>query len=196
MKVMRVESNILTYLLLSDILAESTTYPVMTTSSLTPPLHAAQVPVSHTTNLYDDGYPSVALMIKTVDIPLPSSVVTLQNPMGFLQQPPSKCTLILHDALQYEEEEEDFQTVSLDDDHWTIEEIPDQHLCIHEHSVLHKLCPYPCPYMDYTSSSYYDTLNLSDISEFEDLMTTSSDEDISALEEDIGYLGLWTMVSK
>ena len=68
-----------------------------------------------------------------------------------------------------------------------MEEIPDRHLCIHEHSVPHELCPYPCPYMDYTSSSYYDTLDLSDISEFEDLMTTSSDEDIPALDKDIGY---------
>ena len=41
--------------------------------------------------------------------------------------------------------------------------------------------------MDYMSSSYYNTLDLSDISEFEDLMTTSSDEDIPALDEDIGY---------
>ena len=41
--------------------------------------------------------------------------------------------------------------------------------------------------MDYTSSPYCDTLDLSDISEFEDLMTTSSDKDIPALDEDIGY---------
>ena len=106
--------------------------------------------------------------------------------MDFPQQPSSKCTLIIHDDL-HDDEEEDFQTVSLDDDHWTTEEIPDRHLCLHEHSVLHELCPYPCPYMDYTYSLYYDTLDLSDISEFEDLMTTSSDEDISALDKDIGY---------
>ena len=31
------------------------------------------------------------------------------------------------------------------------------------------------------------TLDLSDISEYEDLMTTSSDEDIPALDEDIEY---------
>ena len=68
-----------------------------------------------------------------------------------------------------------------------MEEIPDRHLHIHGHSVLHELCPYPCPYMDYTSSLYYSTLDLSDISEFEDLMTTSSDEDIPALDEYIGY---------
>ena len=105
--------------------------------------------------------------------------------MGFPQQLPSKCTLIIHDVL-HDEKEEDFQTVSLDDDHWTIEEIPDQPLCKHEYSVLHELCPYPCPYMDYTSSLYYETLDLSNIFEFEDLMTTSCDEDIPALD-DIGY---------
>ena len=102
--------------------------------------------------------------------------------MDILQQPPSKCTLTICDDLD-DDKEEDFQTVSLEDDHWTMEEIPDQPLCIHEHSVLHEMYPYPCPYLDYTSSSYYDTLDLSDISEFEDLMTTSSDEDIPALDE-------------
>ena len=91
------------------------------------------------------------------------------------------------DDLEEDEEEEDFQTVTLDDDHWTTEEIPDRHLCIHKHSLPHSLCPYPCPYMDYTSTLYHDTLDLSDISEFEDLMTTSSDEDIPALDKDIGY---------
>ena len=39
-----------------------------------------------------------------------------------------------------DDEEEDFQTVSLEDDHWTMEEIPDQPLCIHEYSVSHELC--------------------------------------------------------
>ena len=104
--------------------------------------------------------------------------------MDFLQQPHTKCTLTICDDL--DEEEEDFQRVSLEDDHWTTEEIPDRHLCIHEHSVLHELCLYPCPYLDYTSSSYCDTLDLSDISEFDDLMTTSSDEDIPAIDI-IGY---------
>ena len=79
--------------------------------------------------------------------------------------------------------EEDFQTVSHDDGHWDMEEIPDRPLCIHEHSFPHGLCPYPCPYSDYQASSYYDTLDLSDISKFEDLMTTSSDEDIPVLDD-------------
>ena len=74
----------------------------------------------------------------------------------------------------------------LDDKHLEMEEVPDRQLCIHEHSIPHGLCPYPCPYSDYQASSYYDTLDLSNISEFEDLMTTSSDEDITALN-DIGH---------
>ena len=72
--------------------------------------------------------------------------------------------------------EEDFQTVSLNDEHWDMEEITERCLCIHEYSLPHGLCPYPCPYANYHISSFYDTLNLSDISEFEDIMTTSSYE--------------------
>ena len=90
------------------------------------------------------------------------------------------------DDLEVDEEEEAFQVLPLDDDHWTTEEIPDRHMCIHKHSVPHELCQYPCPYMDYTSTSYHDTLDLSDISEFEDFMTTSSDEDIPGLGDEIG----------
>ena len=45
------------------------------------------------------------------------------------------------DDLEEDKEEEDFQTVTLDDDQWTIEVIPDRHLCIHEHSLPHSLCP-------------------------------------------------------
>ena len=49
--------------------------------------------------------------------------------------------------------------------------------------------------MDHTSTSYHNTLDLSNISELEDLMTTSIDEDIPALDDEIGYWNLWTMVS-
>ena len=65
-------------------------------------------------------------------------------------------------TLEAEEEEEDFQTVPLNDEHWDM----DRNLCIHEHSLPHGPCPYPCPYSDYQASSYYDTLGLSNISEF------------------------------
>ena len=39
-----------------------------------------------------------------------------------------------------EDEEEDFQTVPLDNEHWTTEEVPDRTLCIHEHALLHMDC--------------------------------------------------------
>ena len=85
-----------------------------------------------------------------------------------------------------EDVEEDFPTVPLNDTYWDMEEIPDKLLCIHEHSLPHRLCPYPCPYLNYQASSYYDTIDLSNISEFEDQITTSNDEDIPALN-DSGY---------
>ena len=50
--------------------------------------------------------------------------------------------------------------VSLDDEHWNMEYILDRHLCYYEHSILQELCPYPCPYLDYPSLLYYDTLDL------------------------------------
>ena len=44
-----------------------------------------------------------------------------------------------------EDEEEDFQMVPLDDEHWTSKETPERTLCIHEHGLPHGLCPYPHP---------------------------------------------------
>ena len=85
--------------------------------------------------------------------------------------------------LEVEEREEDFQTVPLDDEHWTTEEGPDRPLCMHEHALPHGLCPYLCPYVDYLIPSYANSLDLSDISDFKDIMITSSNEDIPALED-------------
>ena len=82
-----------------------------------------------------------------------------------------------------EDEEEDFQTVPLDNEHWTSEETPERTLCIHEHGLPHGLCPYPCPYANYQTVSYMDGLDLSDISDYEDYMVTSSDEEICRMEE-------------
>ena len=90
----------------------------------------------------------------------------------------------MHVILEAEEEEEEvFQMVPLNDEHWDMEEIPDRPLCIHKQSLPHGLCPYPCAYSDYQTTSYYDTLDLSNISEFKDLMTTSSNEDLPALDD-------------
>ena len=82
-----------------------------------------------------------------------------------------------------DDEEEDFQMVPLDDEHWTSEETPGRTLCIHEHGLLHGLCQYPCPYTNYNTLSYMDSLDLSDISDYEDYMVTSSDEEIPEMEE-------------
>ena len=72
---------------------------------------------------------------------------------------------------------------SLDDEHWTTKEVPNRKLCIHEYALPHGLFPYPCPYVDYFTPSYADSFDLSDISDFEDIMITSSNEDIPALED-------------
>ena len=105
--------------------------------------------------------------------------------MGYVQPSPAKPTYTIHNDIK----EEDFQTVTLDDDHWITDPFPDRHLCIHEHLKLPSLCSYLCPYhlehyySDYTPALYHDTLDLSDISDYQDVMTTSSDEDIPALDD-------------
>ena len=122
------------------------------------------------------------------ETPSPPSTVPVQHHADTFQQLPSQCTLHTYVTLEVEEEdmEEDFQTVPLDNEQWDMEEIPNRTLCVHEHALPHGLCPYPCPYVNYQTSSYYNTLDISDISEFEDIMTTSSDEDIPPFKG-IGY---------
>ena len=81
------------------------------------------------------------------------------------------------------EEEEDFQMVPLDDEHCTTEEVPNRTLCIHEHALSHGLCLYPCPYANYLIPSYADSLDLSYISNFKDIMIMPNNKDIPALED-------------
>ena len=81
--------------------------------------------------------------------------------------------------------------VPVNNDHWSYEEIPERTLCIHEHGLSHGLCPYPCPYVNSQIPSYMDSLDLSGISEFEDYMVTSSDEDIPALADMPYWKRLW-----
>ena len=89
-------------------------------------------------------------------------------------------------------DDEDFQMVPLDDEHWTSEETPERTFCIHEQGLPHNLCQYPCPYGSNNIPSYMDSLDLSDILDYEDYMVTSSDEDIPGLEE-VPYWH-WTLV--
>ena len=81
------------------------------------------------------------------------------------------------------DDEEDFQMVPLDDEHWTSEETPERTLCIHEHGLPHGLCQYPCPYANYDTISYMDSFDLSDISDYEDYMVISSYEEIPGMDE-------------
>ena len=79
-------------------------------------------------------------------------------------------------------EEEDFQTVPLVDEHWSSKETPERTFCIHEHGLPHNLCQYPCPYGSNNTLSYMDSLDLSDILDYEDYMVTSSDEELLGIE--------------
>ena len=83
------------------------------------------------------------------------------------------------------DEEEDFPTVPIDDDHWTTEMVPERTFYIHENGLPNNVCQYPCPYgNNNNSASYMDSLDLSDISNYEDyMMTTSDDEELPGLEE-------------
>ena len=158
-------------------------HPVMPHSTDTKESHCRPVHrcLTFSSSEEDDDYTPVN------EIPSPNSTLPVHYHTIAFQQPPSKYILNIYVTLEAEEEEmeEDFQTVPLNDEHWDMEEIPDRHLCIQKHPLLHGLCPYPCPYANYQTSSYYDTLDLSDISKFEDIMATSSNEDIPSLE-DIG----------
>ena len=79
----------------------------------------------------------------------------------------------------------------LDDDVWLEDTIPDRHLCIHEPSQPEYKCSYPHPYRldppQYSPEDkavpHYELMDLSDISsDIQDVMTTTSDEDIPDLE--------------
>ena len=84
----------------------------------------------------------------------------------------------------YSDEEEDFPTVLLDDEHWMAEIVPERTFCIHENGLPNNICQHPCPYGNSDTVSYMDSLDLSDISDYEDyLMTTSDDEELPGLEE-------------
>ena len=108
------------------------------------------------------------------EVSSPHSMPQIQYPTPDTRSSPSKHTLATYEHLEEEADtEEDFQTVPLDNEHWTTEEIPDRPLCMHKHPLAHGLCPYPCPYKEYQTSFYYETMELSDISNFKDLMTTS-----------------------
>ena len=76
------------------------------------------------------------------------------------------------------DEEEDFQTLPMDDEHWTTEMVPERTFCIHENGLPNNICQYPCPYGNNNNSvSYMDSLDLSNVSDYEDYMMTTSNND-------------------
>ena len=88
-------------------------------------------------------------------------------------------------------EEEDFQTVPMDNVHWKTEVVPERTFCIHKNGLSNNVCSYPCPYGTNGTTLYMDSLDLSDISDIEDhFLTTSDEEDLPGLEE----APYWTLV--
>ena len=82
------------------------------------------------------------------------------------------------------DEEEDFPTAPIDDEHWTTDIVPERTFCIHENGLPNNVCHYPCPYGNSDTVSYMDSLDLSDILDYEDhMVTTSDDKELPALEE-------------
>ena len=92
------------------------------------------------------------------------------------------------------EQEEDFPTAPLYDNIWMEEPVPDRHFCIHEQSQLHDLCPYSRPYSsdqlhptpENAPTPHCEMMDLGDIFDFQDVMTTTIDEDIPDLDDVFG----------
>ena len=86
------------------------------------------------------------------EVSSPHSMPQVEYPTPDTRSLPSKHTLATYEYLEEEEaaEEEDFQTVPLDNEHWTTEVIPDRPLYIHEHSLPHRDYAYTCVHMQIT----------------------------------------------
>ena len=81
-------------------------------------------------------------------------------------------------------EDEDFQTVSLDNEPWTTEMVPERTFCIHENGLPNNVCTYPCPFGSNNTTSYIDSLDLSNVLDLKDnFLTTSDEEKLPGLEE-------------
>ena len=80
--------------------------------------------------------------------------------------------------------EEHFPTLSLDDDVWMEEPVPERHLSIHENSQ-HDPCPYPCLYslIHFTPEDAPKYIDLKDIFKFPDVIVSASDDDVCSLED-------------
>ena len=108
----------------------------------------------------------------------------------------SHCTSTLNTENSFqdstsEEEEEDFPTAPLVDDVWLEDPIQVRHLCIQDQSQPQYQCSYPCSYSldllhsapEDTQAPYYEQMYICNISDFQDVITTTSDEDIPDLDD-------------
>ena len=99
------------------------------------------------------------------------------------------------------EDEEDFPTTPQYDNVWLEDSVPDWHFSIHEQSQPHAQWPYCGPYSldqlhsapEDTPGPHYKMMDLSDIFNLQDMMATTSDEDMLNLEYIFG-LWIWTVV--
>ena len=116
---------------------------------------------------YADAYPSVLI------------VTRIQTALQYTQTTQMKRKKI-------------FRWYHLDDEHWTLDEVPERTFCRHENGLPHNLCQNPFPYGSNDTVSYMDSLDLSHNSDYEDYMVTSSDEELLGMEEVLYWH--WTLV--
>ena len=90
------------------------------------------------------------------EVSSPCSMPQVQYLTPDTRSSPFKHTLAAPEHLEDEaNEREDFQTIPMDDEHWTTGEIPYRPLYIHEPSLPHGLCLYLYPYADYRTPPYF-----------------------------------------
>ena len=80
--------------------------------------------------------------------------------------------------------EEHFPTISLDDNFWIEEPVPERHLWIHE-DAQHDFCTHPCPYdlnQLHLAQEDVQYIDLSDILDFLDVILPAAD-DMPSLED-------------
>ena len=61
--------------------------------------------------------------------------------------------------------------------------MPERTFYIHENGLPNNICQHPYPYGSTDTVSYMDSLDLSDILDYEDYMMTTNDEELLGMEE-------------
>ena len=135
----------------------------------------------------------------------PSSLNTVHNHLTYEEDEKSSLNprmedhspqddILAHHLPSIAEEDEDhteehFSTVSLDDDVWMEEPVPERHLWIHE-NLQHDLSPYPCPYslnpLHLTQEEAPQYIDLNDTFKFPGVLVTASNKDVPSLKDILG----------